>query len=81
VTPFAVAKADHGVDFGEKRGKRTGIEQLVEAALGVFAHHHAIEARTNGSRIQLGGRTKVVGVHGRQKPAHRTAFGRERRGI
>ena len=49
VAPLAVAEADHRVDLGEDGGERAHLEQLVEAALGVLAHHHAIEARADGA--------------------------------
>ena len=53
VAPLAVAEADHGVDLGEHDAEHAGIEQRVEAELGVIAHDDAIELRADVDRIGL----------------------------
>ena len=63
---------------GKMRRERARLEQLVEAALGVLAHHDAVEPRADGARVELRGRAEVV----RRDRGHQTiqgaALGRER---
>jgi hypothetical protein len=52
VAPLAVAEADHRVDLREEDAEGAGIEERVEAELGILAHHHAIQARAHSLRVE-----------------------------
>ena len=79
VPPLAVAEPHHGVHFGENRRQRSRLQQLVEAALGVVAHHHAVEARAHPADVQLRGSAEVVDGYRRHRGGRGLALRRERR--